>query len=134
MDNEIKFETATLAREKGFDKIQRNGMDALLYDMDGNHVEYANYGFQYSGLSKGYISGPTQTYLQKWLREFHNIDVEPYLVLLKSNDREIEQKIENKEYHVVLRIVGLTFPIHDDAFPTWEEALEHGLVKALEQI
>lgn len=74
-DELITFETAKLAEKKRFKVISRYGLDSSLYNKQGKHVYYSNYGFMYSGLSDGYISAPTQSLLQKWLREVHNIHI-----------------------------------------------------------
>jgi len=76
IDQLISFETAKLAKEKGFDIIPRFGHEASLYDKKSNHVYYSNYGFMYSGLNEGYISAPTQSLLQKWLREIYGIHIQ----------------------------------------------------------
>jgi hypothetical protein len=56
----ISIETAQLAKGKEFTSIQEYGIEASLYNNKNKHVYYANY-----GLSDGYISAPTQSFLQK---------------------------------------------------------------------
>jgi hypothetical protein len=119
----ISFKTAKLAKKKGFGLIQRFSSIALLYDKTGKHCCYSNYGFMYSGLSEGYISAPTQTFLQNWLREKHGIHIEIYAnasgwgyILTKINGTTIKE-------------------IEDDIFfDSPEEALEIGLELSLKRI
>lgn len=136
----INFVTANLAKKKGFDKIIRYGNEASLYDRKGEHVYYVNYGFMGSGLDAGYISAPTQSLLQKWLREVHNIetraDVNFYnkkhkLGYLYSIDCFDENNIhDGKDYDLhQLEKVGKS-----EGFNTYEEALEIGLQEALKLI
>jgi len=127
----ITFETAKLAKEKGFDIIQRYGQEASLYNKDGKHTYYMNYGFMYSGLSDGYISAPTQFLLQKWLREKHEILVIP---LYGYNDNphftvhvEDINKMNIDEYSLLISGIDF-FPM---LFDTYELALETGLQIAM---
>jgi hypothetical protein len=122
-EKQITFETAKLAKKKGFDLIQRFSSIALLRDKTGKSSHYSNYGFMYSGLSEGYISAPTQTFLQNWLREKHGIHIEIYAnasgwgyILTKTNGTIIKE-IEDSVF-----------------FDSPEEALEVGLVLTLKQI
>lgn len=65
-EKRIEFETAILANSKGFD-IETYELD---YMVDGNYP-----GKQGACVScTTYIKCSTQTLLQKWLREVHNID------------------------------------------------------------
>jgi hypothetical protein len=122
-EQHVSFETAKLAKKKRFDIIQRYGMEASLYNKDGNHTYYANYGFMYSGLSDGYISAPTQSLLARWIREIHNIHIEIYCnasgwgyILTKLNGTTIKE-------------------IMDDVFfDSNESAFEVGLNEALKLI
>ncbi len=118
----ITFETAKLAKENGFDVIQTYGQASSLYNNDGKHTYYMNYGFMYSGLNEGYISAPTQSFLQKWLRENFEIivlveyiydDEKNWYYTFPSNPRELSE---------------------DEYFDTYEEALESGLQEALKLI
>jgi len=120
-DQRIKFETAKLAKEKGFNITQRYGMIASLYDKDGNHTYYANYGLMSSGLNDGYISAPTQAALQKWLREVHNINV------------WVEHGVKNTRgitHDVVISGRGCL----RGGFKEYEDAMEFGLVEGLNLI
>jgi len=73
----IPYEEALDLKELGYDKISRFGNESSLYDKDGEHVFYSNYGFMYSGLSDGYISAPLYQQAFRWFREKYNIDAYP---------------------------------------------------------
>ncbi len=125
-DQLITFETAKLAKEKGFNIIQRYGTESSLYDKDGKHVYYSNYGFMYSGLSDGYISAPTQSILQKWLREIHNIE----FVIKPFHDGSLHKTTYTADPINIL--TGRTARIARQ--DSYEEALEEGLKQALQLI
>lgn len=129
-DQITSFETAKLAEKKGFDVISRFGHEASLYNKEGKHVYYSNYGFQYSGLSEGYIYAPTQSLLQKWLREIHNIQMFLHPYVTYPND---ERKKANS---FACDVVNNTThkAIKSKRFNTYEEALEFGLFNALNHI
>lgn len=124
-DELITFDTAKLAKEKGFNTIQRYGNEASLYTKKGKHTYYSNYGFMYSGLSDGYISAPTQSLLQKYLRKIHKIDVEAPLVY-KLNTRKYLVRVYKNNTEIILP----TFHY----YKSYEEALEIALYQALNLI
>lgn len=122
----VKFETAKLAQEKGFDVFSKFGQDISLFTKDGEHTYYANYGFMYSGLSDGYIPAPTQSIMQRWLRENHDIDVWAKPFILENME---------KEYLGFINFLpnasnGKNYTTHK----TYEEAIEFGIQKALESL
>jgi len=126
----ISFEAAKLAKEKGFDlklnnfycdnysglcseseeflyiELMRNG----IYDCNNEFEEGQRY------------SAPTQSLLQKWLREKYKIHVQilPY----------------NQKYLLSLLKYGQngSNPNFDNEFNSYEEALEEGLFEALKLI
>ncbi len=119
-DQLITLETAKLAQEKGFDVFSKFGQDISLFTKDGEHTYYANYGFMYSGLSDGYIPAPTQSLLQKWLRETHGIHIQ---ITKFGNmwDYNIESDEQCDDTHSCL-------------FNSYEKALESALQSALNLI
>lgn len=123
----ISFETAKLAKEKGFNIIQRYGTESSLYDKDGKHVYYSNYGFMYSGLSDGYISAPTQSLLQKWLREVHNIQV-----TVTYWGKEVRKLCNHSCYECIIHKDDISVTSYYSN--SYEEALEEGLKQALQLI
>lgn len=65
MENQlISFETAKLAKEKGFREFC-----CYAYTNDGKYMYGNEIGFYW----KSYTISPTQSLLQRWLREKHNI-------------------------------------------------------------
>jgi hypothetical protein len=129
-DRIISYETAKLAKEKGFDIIPRYGIEASLYKKDGEHTYYANYGFMYSGLNGGYISAPTQALLQKWLREKHNIHI--YVETTPRFDKTQGSKWKSDIKYCFQPFKWTTG--HYYLTDTYEEALEQGLIEALKLI
>lgn len=107
----VKFETAKLAKEKGFNLISTTNN---YYSPEG--VLDGLWG------SSGYYAC-TQTLLQKWLREVHNIDV-----LIDS--------VGGKHgYYHILQFVNSGDNINSDYnYTTYEKALELGLYQALKLI
>ncbi|MCI4437670.1 MAG: hypothetical protein JHC33_12760 [Ignisphaera sp.] len=153
----ITFETAKLAKEKGFrmfkDSFKSTLIDSRNYDVQRysfyrvikeEQMLNLNVGTNSSNINgllesyddkdfivqKNYFA-PTQSLLQKWLREVHNIDVfinrdgmfrkESYCIFIHDNIKDISR----------LR------PLDNDVFSgyfTYEEALEVGLQEALKLI
>lgn len=125
----ISFETAKLAKEKGF-KLQSNafGYVTKFY----NHNTHSLLPFGRTGrtdLTKAYYAS-TQGLLQKWLREVHgiNIVISPsyrcFNIIQISKYNEIEDQNED------MASSGLEFK----DFETYEEALEVGLSESLKFI
>lgn len=125
----IKFKTAILAKENGFDVKSRFGTETSLYDKSGKHTYYSNYGFMYSGLSDGYISAPTQSLLQKWLREKHNIHIE---IFLGHDEDKIWWNAEI--YKIEMGYVFEPINMEDIGGDSYEEALESALQQTLKLI
>ena len=129
-DEFVTFDTAKLAKEKGFDELCKRVFDtegtflgftgvelmrsrnknSLLHLIDTNteDFEYPNY----------YCTAPTQSLLQRWLREVHKIDVIP--------------AIYKGEYYNWVTVNSKTHRYTDKIlFSTYEESLEKGLQQAL---
>ena len=129
----IEFETAKLAKEKGFDEECRHFFEVEHPDQRPTfHTEYEPY--RNSEIINGYgkcdypmMSAPTQSLLQKWLREVHNIDV--WVNKIGSTN-------EKKYYFNVMvnnKFVNTTNS-NSKTFLKYEEALEMGLQEALKLI
>ena len=111
----ISFETAKLAKEKGFDELTQH--------VYGHNKTNANYG---KAVERPVLYGttvifaPTQSLLQKWLREEKGISVE-----VGSYNDGWSCDLVNKEGHIK--------ELFDNGgvFDTYEEALEEGLKEAL---
>ena len=130
-ENFISFKTAKLAKKKGFDLYQTFGFETSLYNKIGSHNFYANFGVMFSGLGEGYISAPTQSFLQKWLRENHNLVVWAYPILFTHNGEELERRKFDYFYQIVHKGITQYFSNSRDEYATYELALEAGLEKAL---
>ena len=136
----ITFETAKLAKKKGF-----NENIAHLYLNNGESDYDYDWLRKNSNLNSAFDDGaictaPTQSLLQKWLRETHNIDVEVI------RDSEVHYRDETRWIVKTLNwndikikdfpIAQLKFPdtSHHTDFKSYEEALEKGLEEALKFI
>jgi len=121
----ISFETAKLAKEKGFDQnpYKANKCYAPEY-ADGSNIRLCNTLF-YQDVN--IAVAPTQSLLQKWLREEHNIHVYvTYRRFVAKPDSD-----DGFYFHIGKSI---EFSLCDDwggRYKTYEEALEVGLQKAL---
>ena len=128
----IEFETAKLAKEKGFNIP----CDGRWWIEPASSWKFSKQGvIKCDNSSDDSIARPTQSLLQKWLREIHNIHLEPkknvdgYSCLVYPN-YELDAEFW------VNYIMEMTDPetrkklIHK----TYEEALEVGLLEGLKLI
>ena len=129
----IQFKTAKLAKEKGFNIPTFN-----VYNVNGKLFEFevpVNGSFKDSLLedheivyddwnnnNKESCSTPTQSLLQRWLREKHNIHI--WITRFLISETEYTFNIENYE--------GLRQD-HTE-YKSYEQALEVGLYEALQLI
>lgn len=115
MKDRITLEVAKIAKEIGFDEL----CNAVIH-LGGNKIPtlQPEQPRKNSQLVKHIISAPTQSDYQKYLREEHDVDVLIY-----------------KE-HINLYSFYIWREAHSysDNFPTYEEALESGLLRASKQI
>ena len=116
MKNElISYETAVLAKEKGF---CQEGIAYLCKGQDKGEI----------GASidcKVYASAPTQSLLQRWLREQYAIHIE-----LIPN----EEDPKNLWNTIVYPLYCMKEPSNEGVYNTYEQALEKGLIEALKLI
>ena len=124
-DTRVTFETAKLAKEKGF-----------YQEPNRRKVPYYNYKGEFKGdvsdwrirkYIRGedtsdieFVSAPTQSLLAKWLREEHNI----HLIAYKNIN------IDGYDW-CYITTDGIT---NINSYKTYEEALEIGLQEALKLI
>ena len=113
----IEFKTAKLAKKAGFDTSQ-----FYCYDDEGKlHSNIGDYDWiKFGSNSEGSYVAPTQSELQKWLREKHDI-----LVYVDPRRHHIFQ------YHIITHdneIIG------SERLNNWEKVLEKGLQKSLKLI
>jgi hypothetical protein len=135
----ITFETAKLAKEKGFNictkKVFVETLEHTLEMGRGGDCTFPYHAPRVldSGKFEEYdiihCNAPTQSLLQKWLREVHNIhlNVEYY------PDRETKKYCITGDYKTLNQWTWIDHE-HDINFNTYEEALELGLKEGLELI
>ncbi len=115
----ISFDTAKLAKEKGFEYMKANCYgDNMCYQLPEGDLINALRG----NTVTGYILAPTQSLLQRWLREVHNIIL--YVAPISSTT-----DINNIKWLWCIYTIDTS-----DRFNTYEEALEQGLINALKTI
>jgi hypothetical protein len=122
----ITFETAKLAKEKGFNiKLKKR------FRLENGVAVKKKYGkkqdFNTNNPNHEVYSRPTQSLLQKWLREVHKISVEV------SSSWWDKGKCEWK-YNVYKEELGDDSPCSLTVFKSYEEALEIGIQEGLKLI
>ncbi len=152
----IKFETAKLAQEKGFNipcsivfDLQNNNEVIDFREQEAlNFIKDCETGFRTKALNYfkedynrkddnkdfGYfITRPTQSLLQKWLREVHNIHIQ---IEINSNEeyRVTVFQIIKKFKDTFNRAEFNKNQFSQHKFKSYEEALEVGLLEALKLI
>lgn len=111
----IKFDTAILAHDLGFNHVKANCFgDNMAYQLPEGDLVWANN----ANIKSGYILAPTQSLLQRWLREERGVHIEPFFASAKDF------------YCVDIRVNIEKQPTLTE-FKTYEEALEAGLVEGL---
>ena len=118
----ISLETAMLAKEKGFNEGSYH-----LYTYPNNELksfQALNYNAEQDGLQ---YEAPTQSLLQKWLREKHNIEIECYRTMETVEGYNYGCQGENWND-------DLTEDMFNFYGKTYEETLEKGLQEALNLI
>ncbi len=126
----ISFETAKLAKEKGFDIICQKGFNPN----NGNIIE-GNLWFVLNTLESNYhIQCPTQSLLQRWLREVHNIHIELLIDGWGLDDNCVSE--EFLCYRAFIWQVGKPKPLctGDYGAAKYEKILEFALHGALLEI
>ena len=133
----ITFETAKLAKEKGlnveclfaYDKYEK----LLMSDIDWCDLELIKNSDIDAATNPDWrlihgCTAPTQSLLQKWLREEHCIDIFAHIIL--------EQKpIKKRQYSCYFAVNAVPkFYRIPNVCDTFEEALEQGLITALKHI
>ena len=134
----ISFETALLVKEKGFDWLV-----GYAYGLSGKSHQTRLEDWNNFKLHDQNTSAPTQSLLQKWLRDEHKIYVSVERCVIGSDEWEFGYFIEwlPKEHHNDKRRVGFfkekrsfqdNYPYnYVGAWHTYEHGLEEGLKEAL---
>lgn len=112
----ISFETAKLAKEKG-----------LTYDYVGQSFRPSGE-FTCGRNDEAFYPAPTQSVLQKWLRDVHNIHIEIEL----ASDEELDILIPYVYQWDFYKNGFIT--INREFYNSYEEALEVSLFEALKSI
>lgn len=137
----ISFETSKLAKEKGFESDVSHSIYTEIGELKDPIAQMDLMRNQesiqeYFKLIKSFPSAPTQSLLQKWLREFHNIYVESYHDLT-ADGKGIRFYtnwgfIQQKDIDGNQNVNGWYDEYND--WKTYEEALEFGLHEGLKLI
>lgn len=127
----VTFETAKLLKQKGFHELclfwyyedgqQGGGRIGKLSSYDSTCDENSGGGDQYGNKI---ICAPSQSLVQRWLREIHNLHLEAMPIRWATNNIEC--------YTWTMRNFnkGGYFSAGDE-YSTYEESLEEGIQKAL---
>ena len=130
-DQLISFETAKLAKEKGFGG---KGLTTSNGYFRGNNLCNIPCNNKSDFCGKDEFSAPTQSLLQKWLRDLHGVDI--HITRNKPSYREYRVEI----YKVDNTPNYIHFQINTEKsngckwFDDYEEALETALLEALKLI
>jgi len=129
----INFKTAKLAKEKGFDNTQYGDWLGQFFWYSKDEVSFyyssleENEDVEWMDKSKDFIPRPSQSLLQKWLREKYNIHIQITkhftcyaFQILRYN------KFEDNNEIIVDELLA--------DYETYEETLEIGLYEALKLI
>ena len=122
----ISFETAKLLKEKGFKEYRNNKS----YSSKGKISDWEHY-YDYNGkpetlgVYQDHIAAISQTFVQKWLREKHNIHIQIHHFTNQPMNGEMWENC----YQLFLNDEG-----KHPYYRTYEETLELGLFEALNLI
>jgi hypothetical protein len=123
----VEFETAELAQKKGFFYMKANCYgDNMCYKLPEKELINSLRG------GNNYIHAPTQSLLQKWLREEHQIIV----TVLPNYQADIFEDLLSDKFFFVIHLKNVfkqTVTKNED-WGTYEETLEIGLFEALKLI
>jgi hypothetical protein len=126
----ISFETAKLAKEKGFDSEDGTAwyVDTILAGHNPLELQ-TNLGEVYTWKSERIYEAPTQSVLQKWLRDVYGY----YVIIIPTITINWTFKIIN-----IMKKDSMEIPPYTDVsgedFSIYEEALEKGLQEALKLV
>lgn len=140
----VSFEVAKLAKEKGFDEVvldtfSPSGLETDRYDIslpgEGYHNEELKKAFETTNSkleqiqkdagrrgNPPWIARPTQSLLQKWLREVHKIDIEFATTFSRKYGFQLYKDLNPQPRFI------------SGDYDTYEEALEQAIKEALKII
>jgi len=120
-DKIITFQTAKLAKEKGF-----NVSTSKRYVYRGiEHTEKSYIGVLTDTPLQCDILAPTQSFLQKWLRDVYKIDIE--VMKVEEGYKSYAFKNHTQRVKLVCDFINERKGIHEDYEISLEEALIEGL-------
>lgn len=133
-EQKINFETAKLAKEKGFKS------KSIYYNASGDLVETPTVtGNDYIHTNNDFQSfryeAPTQSLLQKWLRDKHKLYID-----IQTVNFGFDVLVHKKEMMIFKDVIVNSYNVSKireneyDYYNTYEEALEMGLQEALKLI
>jgi len=126
-DEIIEFKTAKLAKERGF----KENSVYMVYNPNGKIINL------FHPQLEGFIAtqAPTQSLLQRWLREVHNLHVNlnlrsshNYLLNIYSKEEEVGIRTQRKEKYLNIHKTS------EELNNSYEQSLEIGLQEALKLI
>jgi hypothetical protein len=126
IDQLVTKKTAVLAKLKGFDEKCFAGYDSGITNPLWLHTDGKFETLCYrdkSTVNESCILVPTQSLLQKWLREVHNYHIEIHQIPIHPT----------YNFAIIWIFNGVQCKT-GDGYKTYEEALEAGLVDALNRI
>ena len=123
----ISFETANLAKEKGFANNIEDSVESFYINGMLTHEMWV-YNSNQTEITSNRIAAPTQSLLQKWLREVHKIDICINLWYTTSGD------VAGFLVDVYGRLEKYSKCRYSGEKPSYEKALEKGLFEALKLI
>ena len=121
----VTYEVAKLAKEKGFPQHIGNDAYVVENEYDDKYEVECHYPIQFIPDYLPTIAAPTQSLLQRWLREEKGIDIEIYPIYIE---------VVAKEYTCCIYAPQLNKPKKFGYFNTYELVLEDALKYALENL
>lgn len=119
IDTLVSFETSARALEKGFNIKSIEHVTDKVYDKFSGELK--------NWVHRPSILAPTQSVLQKWLREVHDIHI---IIVPYNNYGKIDYTVANQyPYHNIM-----TGTQENGSYNSYEEALEVGLLQGLKMI
>ena len=127
----ISFETAKLAKEKGFKiptRVMYKGNEKSYGHNNEWGIDEQRLDGKFPYTNQQWYSIPTQSFLQKWLREKHNKHI--YLFPLDNG----KWGFENNSISINLDHIFINYMYEGKEYNSYEEALEIGLQEALKLV
>ena len=120
----VSFETAKLAKEKGFDIPTRYGFSErrslVRVDTSDNWNQ-----------DKELYSRPTQSLLARWLRENYGLFIEITIDFMRLITEDNPTKYYPMYYYKIINLKNSSYVNNRHEYYSYEEAMEDGLQEAL---